>query len=66
MPYLTLNDNNTLLTTSANPSVNHYGTIVSRNNSHSPALWIEGAAENPHVIWYWLREPKGNSFIFCG
>lgn len=59
MPYLTLSDPNTLLTTSANPSVDQYGTLVSRNTSHSPALWIQGAAESPQVLWYWMREPKG-------
>lgn len=64
MPYVTLNDPNTLLTTSANPSLSQYGTLVSRNSSHSPALWIEGAAENPQVLWYWMRESKG-FLIFC-
>ncbi len=64
MPYLTLNNPNTLLTTAENPDSNQFGTIVSRNASHSPALWIESVAPNPQAIWYWLREAKGTcSFL---
>ncbi len=60
MPYLTPNDPNTILTTAGNPQENQFGTIVSRNASHSPALWIEGVANDPQVIWYWMREAKGD------
>ena len=61
MPYLSTDSNNALLTTAKNPNEDFFGTIISRNRTYIPAPWIEGVAENPLHIWYWLREAKGKN-----
>jgi len=55
LPYLSTDDKS-LLTTSDCNSPTKYGTIVSTAAEYHPAQWIAGDAENPGIIWYWIKE----------
>lgn len=56
MPYVTVGDDKSLLTTSDCESPTKYGTIVSKTADNQPAQWISGDSENPGIIWYWVKE----------
>lgn len=56
MPWLSLEDHKSLLTTSSRESEDWHGTIVAQVAENKPAPWIAVSAENPGVIWYWLKE----------
>ena len=45
-----------ILTTSGTSDNSWWGTIVSDNNEHKPAPWIDSQMTDPGVIWYWLNE----------
>ena len=55
MPYLSNNDKSLLSTSDCNSPTKH-GTIVSKAAEYQPAQWIGGDAENPGIIWYWIKE----------
>ena len=56
MPYMTVDNDKSLLTTSECQSQAKYGTIVSKTSDNQPAKWTSGDAENPGIIWYWIKE----------
>jgi len=56
MPYLAVDDEKSLLTTSDCQDQARYGTIVSKTADNQPAKWVAGDAENPGMIWYWIKE----------
>ena len=56
MPYLAVDDEKSLLTTSECQDQARHGTIVSKTAGNQPAKWIAGDAENPGMIWYWIKE----------
>lgn len=60
MPYISADDDKSLLTTMECQSQSKYGTIVSKTAENQPAKWISGDAENPGIIWYWIKESSTN------
>ena len=56
MPYISVGDDKSLLTTADDKSQDRFGTIVSKVPEHSPAQWIGDSAEDPGIIWYWIKE----------
>lgn len=55
MPYLST-DGNLLLSTCDCKSGTTFGTVVSQAAEYHPAHWTSGDAENPGIIWYWIKE----------
>lgn len=55
MPYLST-DGNLLLSTCDCKSGTTFGTVVSQAAEYHPAHWTSGDAENPGIIWYWVKE----------
>ena len=55
MPYLS-GDGKSLLSTSDCKSPSKFGTVVSIAAEYRPARWTSGDAENPGIIWYWIKE----------
>ena len=65
MPYLSRQSSYAALTTAEKPDEDPFGTLVARDLGFDPAPWIQTVAENPQVIWYWMREAKGQSLSLC-
>ena len=55
MPYLS-SDGNLLLSTCDCKSGSTFGTVVSQAAEYHPAHWTSGDAENPGIIWFWVKE----------